>query len=249
MLLGDLEISNFSYKQIYPHIFVYKNLFPDNKRLYSILKESSINGDGESFLSKWTDWFVFGSYAYEKGFDALSLIEKHNEQKLNQFGIDLLKEFCKEELYLITRVKGRISQALMHYIGANSVILPENSYIAKPNYAKYKPEVVIGYLNSNELTMNYHTDYGIGEWFWENENFLITSTTYMNDDYDGGEITFFINGDIVTYKPEAGDILVFPSGSPLYAPDKNPYFHGVKKVVGNEKYLIRSYIKYPQKRK
>lgn len=246
MIVGDLSLSKFEYQEIYPHIFVYKNFFPDHKRLYQVLKDSSYNSDGKFVLSEWKDWFVFGSYCYEKN------IDYSNDRLLNNFYNETPVQFdglFNEEYNLTLRVKGAAVQAISHYIGANSVKLPENSFFSKPNYAKYRPEIVIGFNKTQEMTMNFHTDYNIGEWFWENENFLITSTIYMNDNYNGGEICFFINGDFVTYKPAAGDVLVFPSGSPLYAPDNNPYFHAVNKVYDGEKYLIRSYVKYPQKRK
>lgn len=246
MLLGDLSLSTFEYEEIYPHVFVYKNFFPDHQRLYEVLKYSSFNSGGKFVLSEWKDWFIFGSYCYEKNIfhsNNRILNDPKNETPI-QFD-----DFFNEEYYLSLRVKGAVMQAISHYIGVNGVILPKKSYFVKPNYAKYKPEVVIGFNKTQEMTMNFHTDYAIGEWFWETENFLITSTTYMNDDYDGGEICFFVNGDFVTYKPKAGDILVFPSGSPLYSPGRNPYFHGVQKVYNGEKYLIRSYVKYPQKRK
>lgn len=221
-----------------------KTFFQIIKGYIGALKESSAITDGTRLLDKWSDWFVFGSYSFEKDIflNKNSIIVDAERQEDIKFD-----GLFNEEFYLSIRVKGCINQAFSHYIGANNVKLPENAYIAKPNYAKYQPEVTIGYIDGKELTMNYHTDYAMGEWFWENQNFLITSTTYMNDDYENGEISFFINGDIITYKPEAGDILVFPSGSPLYAPDKNPYFHGVHKVRKGEKYLIRSYVKYPQK--
>lgn len=244
MLLGDLTLPKFEYIEIYPHIFIYKNLFPDHKRLYDVLKESSINGIGKYLLNKWKDWFVFGSYVDEKdiSFQQNSILVDSKKQEISE-----TDGFFNEELYLVLRVKGAVNRAMCHYIGANNVDLPHDAYMTKPNYAKYYPDVTLGFLHDQELTMNYHTDYLMGEWFWENQNFLITSTTYMNDDYESGEISFFIDGDIVTYKPEAGDVLVFPSGSPLYAPAKNPYFHGVQKIKSGEKYLIRTYVKYPQK--
>ena len=54
------------------------------------------------------------------------------------------------------------------------------------------------------------------------------------DDYDGGDICFYINGDFVNYKPKAGDILVFPSGM--------PYYHGVKTIRNGNKFFIRNFI-------
>lgn len=242
MILGDLSLSNLEYKEIYPHIFIYKNLFSDHEKLHSIMQESSHTSDGQFLLGKWKPWFVFGSYADQKYIELLNHPIDYGKLK-EEMRFDGLFNL---EFHLAMRINGSVFQALTHYVGVNKVKLPPKSFIAKPNYAKYVSGVNIGVRDSQELTMNYHTDYSVGEWFWENENFLVTATTYLNDNYDGGEISFFINGQIITYKPQAGDVLVFPSGSPLYAPGKNPYFHGVYKVTSGSKYLIRSYIRYPQ---
>lgn len=216
--------------------------FQITKSSTGILKHSSNFSNGEFLLDKWKPWFIFGDYADQKHLDLVNHPIDYDAIK-NNMRIDGL---FNSELFLSLRVNGSVFQALTHYAGVNKIKLPARSYIAKPNYAKYVSDVNIGHIKDQDLTMNYHTDFAIGEWFWETENFLVTATTYMNDNYDGGEISFFVNGQIITYKPKAGDVLVFPSGSPLYAPSNTPYFHGVYKVNTGSKFLIRSYIRYPQ---
>jgi predicted 2-oxoglutarate/Fe(II)-dependent dioxygenase YbiX len=83
----------------------------------------------------------------------------------------------------------------------------------------------------------------------------ITVTMYLNDDYDGGDIEyrnydkhfthFRIEGDQMiemetnkvipgfNYKPQAGDIIIFPS--------KLPFYHGVKKVTKGQKLFLRTF--------
>lgn len=105
--------------------------------------------------------------------------------------------------------------------------------------ARYIPDEDL--INSADLTMNYHTDYMTEDSESPGEKFGITAVLYPNDDYEGGEISFRIVGEGVvskefTYKPRAGDLVVFPSTP--------PYYHGVKRISGAPKYITRLYWMY-----
>jgi predicted 2-oxoglutarate/Fe(II)-dependent dioxygenase YbiX len=86
------------------------------------------------------------------------------------------------------------------------------------------------------MTMQYHTDYIIGEKDMPGPKFFLTTTMYINDDYDGGDVEFFVDDKYYPYKPEAGDILIFPS--------TEPYYHGVKTIKNGNKFFIRNFIQY-----
>lgn len=226
----DLE-----YEEIYPLIFVYKNLLEDHNHLTEIIKNSEKESNGRFYLREWNEWFVFGTYADEK---------RAGDES------DKMHNMYENEMYLCNRIKQSAMSAVSHYVGKLNIDLPEGSYLTIPNYAKYVPGVLVGiHENANDdgsdrvLNMNYHTDYAIGEWYWPHDKFFITCTTYINDDYDGGELRFFVDGKIITYKPEAGDIVVFPSGSPLY-PGTHPYFHAVGQVENGDKFFTRTYVKH-----
>lgn len=65
-------------------------------------------------------------------------------------------------------------------------------------------------------------------------NFRRVSTVYyLNDDYEGGEISFPQFG--IELKPKAGDMIVFPSS---YV-----YSHSVKPVKSGNRYSIASWMK------
>ena len=105
-----------------------------------------------------------------------------------------------------------------------------------PSIARYKVDI------KDPLAMTYHTDYIREPVTSPGHKFAITALTYFNDDYDGGEIDFIANGEAFMYKPEAGDILVFPSGHPdLLMSEKSIYLHGVMPAEHNSKYLSRMY--------
>jgi hypothetical protein len=46
--------------EIYPQIFVYKNVFKDIDSTYSELKNSE--GEEDGLFSPWTQWSLFGTY-------------------------------------------------------------------------------------------------------------------------------------------------------------------------------------------
>jgi hypothetical protein len=224
------------YEEIHSHIFVYHGLLKDHVKLTETVRTSEKQSKGRYYLNDWTTWFIFGTYTYED---------------CGRAGIDKTHTMYDNEQHLCKRINEASSVALSHYVGKNNIKLPEGSYITSPSYAKYVPGVFCGIHEGGAddgsdrlLNMNYHTDYGIGEWYWPYDKFFITCTAYINDDYDGGELRFFIDGDIVTYKPRAGDVVVFPSGSPLY-PGTHPYFHAVGQVLNGDKFFTRTYIKHP----
>ena len=90
--------------------------------------------------------------------------------------------------------------------------------------------------------MRYHSDYQREKGYAPGYKFVITCTIYFNDDYEGGEIDFLMGNKLVKYKPEAGDLLVFPSGHPDYLTEEGiPYLHGVMPSYKNHKFLSRMY--------
>ena len=108
-----------------------------------------------------------------------------------------------------------------------------------PNICMYEPDSGV----SDLIAMHYHTDYRQAAASAPGDKFAITCTMYLNDNYDGGEILFkiYANGKdepplYISYKPKAGDIVIFPSGE--------PYYHAVNLVKNGEKYFVRSFWQY-----
>ena len=120
----------------------------------------------------------------------------------------------------------------------NSWDIEDNNWIKSGiSFLKYDPTEKIQdkLYKEKPFAMEYHTDTHEFDLESPGNKFIITVTMYLNDDYEGGEISFLdeVNNKIINYKPEKGDITIFPSGS--------PYYHGVTKIFKNERYLLRMF--------
>lgn len=86
--------------------------------------------------------------------------------------------------------------------------------------------------------MEFHADFPVAARESARLQQMVTFLVYLNDNYTGGEIEFRVledDGRVATfiYKPQAGDILVFPSDV--------PYYHGVHETTSGHKQFIRAF--------
>jgi len=144
-------------------------------------------------------------------------------------------------------IKDYISRTGIDINFHETVIDTENNVV--PRWKMYGPSIVkyrdYSGINSNDpfLAMSYHSDFIREPILSPGYKFAITVLTYFNDDYEGGEIDFAIGKDLYMYKPEMGDILVFPSGHPdILRKNGNVYLHGVLPAKNGNKYLSRMYL-------
>jgi hypothetical protein len=220
-----MTTDTFSRKTIYPNIDVYTNLLPDIDMIHEYMKESEQDSKGQYFVSDWSKWSIFGTYSSYESRDENHLIGKSPE----------FLERYRREKYFYDRILEAYELAITDYIEKNNLQMPPVWHKINPSFCKYNSEVEYG--QEANLTMQYHSDYFEAESEMPGNKFLITCTMYINDDYDGGEIAFYVNGDRVEYKPEPGSIVIFPS--------KPPYYHAVKKIKNGNKFLVRKFITYP----
>ena len=183
----------------------------------------------------WRGWFGFGRQVDEQGpymEYANPYFPPYEEWKrvmIDTVSDKPVRQGIAESFYWATK----------EYIDYTGTELP--NWICKNwTLARYIPDENV--INNDNLTMNYHTDYEANSSDSPGEKFAITAVIYPNDDYDGGEIAFRISNDNyevereIEYKPVKGDIVIFPAG--------NPYYHGVKRIWDNPKYIIRAYWLY-----
>lgn len=98
--------------------------------------------------------------------------------------------------------------------------------ICVDDYTKHQNINPMGYMEAINFVK-----YGIGEHFAPHNDHgftyvcTVSTVTYFNNDYDGGELEFSKLG--VKIKPEPGDVIVFPS-SFIYTHSSLPVKSGVK---------------------
>ena len=245
MTKDDLEVV-----EIYPHILVYKNMFKDISKSYKVLADSLTDSEDRLF-SPWTQWLIFGEYL-NPIIPGFSLSDKYGNLKNRKtttqvqkdqknFGIEMMDNF-----HLVTE------DYIKRYnidIDLNETSLDEYGQ-SIPTW-RWMGGTIGKYHVSNEEEkhgMRYHSDYQPEKSSAPEYNFVITCTIYFNDDYEGGEIDFAMGDKLVKYKPEAGDLLVFPSGHPDYLTEEGkPYLHAVMPSYNKNKFLARMYWQKYQK--
>jgi hypothetical protein len=236
--------SNLEAIEIYPNILVYKNMFKDVSKLYKTLTDSLVESKDRVF-SPWTQWSIFGEYLnpitpyFNVGekYGGLKDIKTDTQIQEDQknLGIEMMENF-----HLVTE------DYIKRYnidVDLSSTCLDEEENLT-PLW-RWTGGTIGKYHISNadeNFGMRYHSDYIREQGSRPGYKFIITCTIYFNDDYEGGEVDFAMGDKLVKYKPEAGDLLVFPSGHPDFLTEEGkPYLHGVMPSYNKNKFLSRMY--------
>lgn len=211
------DIDNLDWLEIYPGVIVYSNMLSNPEKAYEVMMNSETSSDGQYFFKKWEPWSHFGTYTQAKfGTELFGSIEDSN---------------FLEEKSLFDEIANSYDVAISHYFKHTGIEIPEKARYSGQSWCKYFNKID---TLKNKMTMQYHTDYIVSEKDMPGPKFHTTCTFYINDNYNGGDLEFYINGDIVNHKPKAGDLVIFPS-SP-------PFLHGVKTIPDGNKFFIRNFI-------
>lgn len=184
----------------------YRNIVPNSEHIAELAEKLSErvknneHGDAPTRVRNWESWH---DDHMEKPFNYKFYIYRHNEIDQNDFYRDDLIEIA-DSLY------GSLDRAFEHYLtlypwARNSVKSEE----PQDGILKYVDDG--GHLPA-------HQDLGVS-------SRLISTVSYLNDDYEGGEIEFRQSN--VRIKPEAGSIVFFPSNF-LYVHEVMPIKNGTR---------------------
>ncbi len=219
---------NFNIEKIDDLIWVFKGAIKNPKDFVNYFNENK----------EWKDWYTFGKVADGPNLDSgifkeFPTLEEWRKAKSYE------EAAPGEPQYFEAHIEDLFYHATKLYKESNNISL-DNWVEDGWNIAKY----ITNLEHHKDYAMMHHTDYQREFAYNPGLKFGITAVFYLNEDYDGGEVMFrFLdeNDRLVikkdySYKPSAGDILVFPSGP--------PHYHGVKAVTSGEKYIIRNYWRY-----
>jgi len=180
---------------------IYKNAMPNPKDIPKRLEELLSVNPTEIF--KWNDVAV----SFRKKDHSVRNCVDH---KVNKLSFKLMSEDKKDLELVWQETKDAIVVCLNEYM-EQFVNTPPLNYMESINFIKYEPGA---YFKS-------HVDHG------PSYSSVVSCVVYFNDDFEGGELSFPYF-DNYTYRPEAGDILFFPSNI--------MYLHEAKSVISGTKY-------------
>jgi hypothetical protein len=189
------------------NIYYFTNVIKDPKTLMEYVYETDSYDIGD-IVTPWIEW----RSSYEAPEDKPFIYGKRK-----MFGVPSQTHYDKYKNleYIYNEIKGATKYACLEYKKNKNILGKIFNY---PNF------VVSMYDTGVEMGLHHDTSDG--------DPFLKFSlVTYLNDDYEGGEIEFPNKG--IKLKPKAGSIIIFPS---IY-----PYEHASKKIKKGQKYMTTSF--------
>ena len=207
---------SFNITTLHDGIDVYHDVISNQKEFF----DKCLNVDN----SLWKAWGGFGYYS--------PLITKSYSGDPHEFYTET-SESDSNKSYVSTEFGKIFKDVTSDYISRHNVYL-SSWHSSDPQLCKYFTKNV----KYTGLILPFHTDYQQEKSKMPGIKHGITANLYINDDYKGGEILFQVepSKEIISYKPKAGDMMVFPSAA--------PYYHAVKNIIEGNKYIIRSFWHY-----
>ena len=190
-------------------LVLYKNMIPEADKTITLansLAERFLSGEhGESF-TRVQDWEPWWDDHMPKPFNYKFYIYRHNEISEDDY-------YRNELIEIADSVYGSLDKALEHYL----TLYPWARNSVK---SEEKQDGILRYEKDGGR-LPAHQDLGVS-------SRLISTVSYLNDNYEGGEIEF--RQSKVRIKPSTGDIVFFPSNF--------LYVHEVMAVTNGTRYSM-----------
>lgn len=233
---------------VMPQVVIYKGLLKNTDKILDVLKKSQSDFTEKSFFPEWQDWSPGnnnpGSIVTVDVFkNSMEISENDSEIAVEQKNVSskIYEAFhiAKDDFLKDWAGKGSWPDLISSWDTSDTTTWYNRDFnVLGYKIADDNPNVHDPKNNKYNLPMNYHVDNMNANLSDKGTKLAITVTMYLNDDYEGGEISFYdsVENKIYNYKPRPGDVTVFPSFEPFY--------HGVLPMSGNTRYLVRCFLMY-----
>ena len=205
------QFTMFNVHALHPDIWYWENVLSYPKELNIFIEEIDSIPESYSRISKWENWSASNDESLIYG--ATKNIFRSNLKETT--GSDA---FDKKTLYIANSFIMAAEMCSDRYLESHG--LDKNNYNLEIN------QIPIKKWNQGQ-SMGPHFDGQDG-----NKDLAFSLVTYINDDYEGGEIHF--PNQNITLKPAAGSLIMFPS--------QEPYIHEVKPIISGTRYMSPAHV-------
>jgi hypothetical protein len=205
------QFQMFELQVLAPDIWYWENALSFSECLPVFINEIDEHPESYSRISKWENWTASNdtNLVYGK-----TKIINRSALKTST-GSDIID---KKTLYIANSLLMAFEMCTERYLASRN--------LDKNNYNLNLDQVTIKAWNEGQ-SMGPHFDGQDG-----NKDLAFSLVTYINDDYEGGEISFPNHN--ITIKPKAGSLIMFPS--------QQPYIHEVKPITSGTRYMSPAHV-------
>ena len=229
VLGGEQVIS----EKLHEKVYYYKNVVSDPEKLIKLIEDTEAEKYSK-FITPWEEWSACSGEMYVYG----------NHKRIKMLKLDEILQKCPEDIledskYIFNEI----------FDGFKNVCI---------DYAEKVNEESKLILMTDTAIKRYEAGTFMGSHFDQQEGdkrLKYSLVMYLNDDYEGGQISFTIKDGVLTstdyaasediddprnkeritfsIKPEAGSVIIFPS--------EPPYSHTAHLVKSGLKYMVPSF--------
>ena len=229
VLGGEQMIS----EKLHEKVYYYKNVVSDPEKLIKLIEDTEAEKYSK-FITPWEEWSACSGEMYVYG----------NHKRIKMLKLDEILQKCPEDIledskYIFNEI----------FDGFKNVCI---------DYAEKVNEESKLILMTDTAIKRYEAGTFMGSHFDQQEGdkrLKYCLVMYLNDDYEGGQISFTIKDGVLTstdyaasediddprnkeritfsIKPEAGSVIIFPS--------EPPYSHTAHLVKSGLKYMVPSF--------
>jgi hypothetical protein len=201
----------FDLKMLSPEIWYWENTLSFPEHLKTFIDKIDEEPESYSRISKWENWTASNDSNLVYG--KTKVVNKSSLKTTT--GSDIID---KKTLYIANSFIMAFQMCTDRYLAGRG--------LDKNDYDLNLDRITIKAWNEGQ-SMGPHFDGQDG-----NKDLAFSLVAYINDDYEGGEISFPNHN--ITIKPKAGSLIMFPS--------QEPYIHEVKPIASGTRYMSPAHV-------